>query len=143
MSCFNWNRFLRFYFSVFPWLLALTQEIYQNRQANILWVGYFQLSTRFLEMCLKINKTEIGFSYLINCMITPFFAFRDFYVTVKDNSGIRPELLCGQRDVFFYLAQKLYINYTSNRYSSSWPGFLAHYQVINESIIDGKGFPTH
>lgn len=80
---------------------------------------------------------------ILHQMITPFFAFREFYVTVKDNSGIIPELLCGQRDVFFLLAQKLCINYKSNRDTSSWRGFQAQYQVINESIIDGKGFPIH
>ena len=97
-------------------------------------------------MCWKINKPEIGFSYLMYCIsnnICLLFIFRDFYVTVRDNSGVRPELLCGQRDAFTFLAQKLRIDYKSNRYSESWPGFQAQYMVINESIIDGKGFPTH
>ena len=76
-------------------------------------------------------------------MLTHFSAFRNFYVTVKDNSGVGPELLCGLRNNFTFLAQTLYINYKSNGGTSASPGFLAHYQVINESIIDGKGFPIH
>ena len=143
ISGFNWHIFLRFYFSVFSLLLVLTETIYQTRQTDIFWVGYFPLSTRFLEMCWKINKPEIGFSYLMYCIskdICLLFIFRDFYVTVRDNSGVRPELLCGQRGTFTFVAQKLRIDYKSNRYSDSWPGFQAQYMVIDESIIDGKGF---
>ncbi|XP_068712588.1 uncharacterized protein [Montipora foliosa] len=60
----------------------------------------------------------------------------NFYVSVSDDSGVRPELLCGQRDTFFFLAQKLHIDYKSTRYTESWQGFQAQYLVINESIIN-------
>ena len=66
------------------------------------------------------------------------FLFRNFYVSVSDDSGVRPELLCGQRDTFFFLAQKLHIDYKSTRHTESWQGFQAQYLVINESIINGK-----
>ena len=64
--------------------------------------------------------------------------FREFYVTVRDDSGVKPELLCGQKDAFLFLAQKLHIDYKSTRYTDSWKGFQAHYLVINQSIINGK-----
>lgn len=75
---------------------------------------------------------------ILHQVISFFFLFRDFYVTVRDDSGVRPELLCGQRDTFTFLAQKLSIDYKSTRYTESWPGFLAQYLVINESIANGN-----
>ena len=66
------------------------------------------------------------------------FLFRNVSVSVSDDSGIKPELLCGQRDTFFFLAQKFHIDYKSTRCIESWQGFQAQYLVINESIINGK-----
>lgn len=41
-------------------------------------------------------------------------------VSVSDDSGVKPELLCGQRDTFFFLAQKFHIDYKATRCTESW-----------------------
>ena len=87
-------------------------------------------------MSWKINREEIGFPHIK--WYQPVFCFREFYVTVRDDSGVKPELLCGQKDALLFLAQKLHIDYKSTRYTDSWKGFQAHYLVINQSIINGK-----
>ena len=59
-------------------------------------------------------------------------------MTVEDDSGVTPELMCGQRDTFTFLAQKLRIGYKATRYTDSWSGFQANFLVIDESILNGK-----
>ncbi|KAJ7374263.1 Protein sidekick-1 [Desmophyllum pertusum] len=61
---------------------------------------------------------------------------KEFFVSVRDESGIKPELLCVENKPFIFLARKLRIEYRSNRYTNSWTGFEAHYVVLNESIVN-------
>ncbi|KAL9953601.1 hypothetical protein ACROYT_G041044 [Oculina patagonica] len=64
------------------------------------------------------------------------FKCEEFYVSVRDDSGIKPELICGERGPFTFLAHKFKIDYKSTRYTEIGSGFLALYIVLNESLVD-------
>jgi len=98
--------------------------------------GILNSQPAFWKWVVKLTKKKSV--YRISNNICLLFLFRDFYVTVRDDSGARSEPLCGQRDTLTFLAQKLHIDYKSTRYTFSWSGFQARYQVIDESIINGK-----
>ena len=66
--------------------------------------------------------------------------FREFYVAVGDDSGVPPELLCGQMSRFFVLVQahKVLLLSHAERDIHGGEGFLVFYTALNQSVWEGE-----